>query len=157
NAAVQQEFRRILLTRVQRYLTSGRIPPDEDHHKQVQPSSRFASLLDHTPFLKDHFPKLAEYLRNHPYGMEPGVESFLYWSKERVARKAVISITHVSIVRSQDPSLPEVLIIGRDVFSSHYVNASLSVTALMRGGTNRTSYLVYVNRTEVDLLHGAFA
>jgi hypothetical protein len=155
-AAVQQEFRQILLNRVQQYLANGDIPPDEDHHKQMKPSSRFGLLLDHTPFLKDRLPQLAEDLRDHPFNAEPGVETFLYWSKEHLARKAMISITHVSIVRSHDANLPDTLIIGRDVFSSHYIDASLSVTALMRGETNRANYLVYVNRTEVDVLHGVF-
>jgi hypothetical protein len=155
-AAVQQTFRQIVLDRVQQYLTNGFIPPDEDHHEQVQPASRFAVLLDHTPFLEDRVPQLAKDLRDYPSNEDPGVESVLYWSKEHLARKPVISVTHLSIVRSHDPGLPDALIVGRDVFSTHYVDASLSVTALMRVGTNTMNYLVYINRTEVDVLHGAF-
>jgi len=59
-------------------------------------------------------------------------------------------------MRNDAPDLPDVLIVGRDVFSTHYVDASLSVTALMRGDTDSMNYLVYVNRTEVDMLHGVF-
>jgi hypothetical protein len=153
-AAVQQAFRQLVLDRVKQYLASGQIPPDEDHRERVQPSSRFALLLEHTPFLEEHLPELAKDLKDYPANEDPGVESFLYWSKEHLGRKAVISVTHVNIVRSRAPGLPDALVVGRDVFSSHYVDASLSVMALMRGATSKTNYLVYVNRTEVDVLHG---
>lgn len=156
-ASVQQAFRQIVLDRVKQYLANGHIPPDDDHRQEVQPSSRFALLLEHTPFLEERLPELAKDLKDYPSNTDPGVESFLYWSKEHLARKAVISVTHLNIVRSRAPGLPDALVVGRDVFSSHYVDASLSVMALMRGATSRTNYLVYVNRTEVDVLHGMFA
>jgi hypothetical protein len=41
--------------------------------------------------------------------------------------------------------------VGKELFSTHYVNASLSVTAIVRG-TGTRHYLVYLNRSEVDLL-----
>jgi hypothetical protein len=62
----------------------------------------------------------------------------------------------VSIVRGYDPDLPDVLVAGKEIFSTHYVNASLGVTALMRGDLGGSNYLVYVNRSEVDMLHGMF-
>ena len=40
----------------------------------------------------------------------PDVESFLYWSKERLANKAVVSVTHVSMVRGRQlpqPGVPD--------------------------------------------------
>lgn len=155
--AVQRAFRQLVLNRVQEFLANGRVPPDEDHHVEVQPSSRFDVLLDHTPFLQAHVPNLDAELRGNPVHSDAAIESLLYWSKEHLARKAVISVTQVSIVRSQDPAMPDALVIGRDVFSSHYIDASLSITALMRGEKHGKNYLVYVNRTEVDVLHGMFA
>ena len=46
---------------------------------------------------------------------------------------------------------------GKELFSTHYVNASLGLTALARGSSGGPNYLVYVNRSEVDVLHGALA
>lgn len=154
--AVQRAFRQVILNRVKQYLADGSVPPDEDHRQEVQPSSRFAILLDHTPFLHAHLPDVDKELREYPVHSDVAIESFLYWSKEHLARKPVISVTHVNIVRNQNPALPDTLIIGRDVFSTHYVDASLSLTALIRGQSGGTNYLVYVNRTEVDVLHGMF-
>jgi len=156
NAAIQQVFRQIVLNRVQQYVANGHIPPNEDHRQQVQPASHFALLLDRMPFLRARLPQLVAYLRAYPLNANPGVESFFYWSKEHFARKAVISVTQVSMVRNDGSGLPEILIVGRNIFSTHYIDASLSVTALMRGDANDTNYLVYINRTEVDVLHGAF-
>ena len=151
---VQQAFHQMILARVQNYLANGQIPPDEDHHKTVQPEARFEALLQHTPFLTERLPELVEELKGHPTENNPGVESFLYWSKERLARKAMVSVTQLTIVRSHAPDLPDTLVVGKDIFSSHYTNASLSVTALMRGEPGHSNYLVYVNRTDLDVLHG---
>jgi hypothetical protein len=153
---IQHAFRQIVLARVRQYLANGHIPPYDDHHEQVQPASQFALLLNHTPFLETRLPKLAASLRDYPLSAVSGVESVLYWSKEHAAKKAVISVTHLSIVHYDQPGMPDVLIVGRDIFSSHYVDASLSVMALMRGDASGMNYLVYLNRTEVDALHGAF-
>jgi hypothetical protein len=49
------------------------------------------------------------------------------------------------------------VIVSRDIFSTHYIDASLSVTALISDGPGEPRYLAYMNRTEVDLLHGAFS
>jgi hypothetical protein len=155
--SVQQEFRQMILDRLQNYLTSGQIPPDDDHHKEVQPERLFESLLQESPFLTEHLPQLAENLRGHFTGSGNGIESFFYWSKEHLARKAVVSATQVTIVRNDVPGLPDALVVDKDIFNSHYLNASLSVTALMRGGPTGSNYLVYINRTDVDVLHGVFA
>ena len=154
--AVQDAFRGVLLKRVQAYLTNGDVAAYDDQQRHVWPATRFASILDHSVFLTQRLPRLAEHLRDYPLTVAPGVESFVYWSKERLASKAIISITHVTLVRSHDPGLPEVLVAAKEIFSTHYVNASLGVTALMRGDPGGSSYLVYVNRSEVDVLHGVF-
>jgi hypothetical protein len=154
---VQQEFRQILLERVQLYLKTGEIPPYEDQKGKVSPASHFGTLLDHTAFLTGQLPEVADYLRHFPSDNDPEVESFVYWSKEHAAGKPIISMTHVNIVRKHDGSGPDTVIVSRDIFSTHYIDASLSVTALISSGPGEPRYLTYMNRTEVDLLHGAFS
>ncbi len=80
-------------------------------------------------------------------------ESFLYWSKERLGRRPIVSITHVNISRGHDPG-PEVIVVSKNVFATRYLTASISVTALTSDGARR--YLAYVNRSEVDALGGMF-
>jgi hypothetical protein len=155
-SAVQDAFRRVVLERTQTYLATGDVAAYDDQQSHVWPATRFASILDHSVFLAEHLPRLAAHLRGYPSTVAPGVESFVYWSKERLASKAIIGITHVSIVRGHDPGLPDVLVAGKAIFSTHYINASLGLTAFMRGDPGGSNYLVYVNRTEVDMLHGMF-
>jgi hypothetical protein len=107
-------------------------------------------------FLIGGAPQFAEYLDQYPRAPISEVESFIYWSKERLDGKAIISATHVSILRSTDNRLPDALVAGKGIFATHYVNASLGLTALMRGRPGSPNYLAYVNRSDVDVLGGLF-
>jgi hypothetical protein len=156
-AALQEEFRRVALERVNAYLSGESIGPFENHEDRIWPAQEFASLVDHSTFLVDHLPAFAAQLRAGPRSPRPGVESFLYWSKERVANRPITSVTHVNIIRGDDAGSPDVLVAGKEIFSTHYINASLGLTALMRGEPGGPNYLVYVNRSQVDVLHGMFA
>ena len=86
----------------------------------------------------------------------PGVESFVYWSKEQIAGKPIVSATHVSTLRSDVPGVPEGLAATVGIFSTHYVNASLGVMAVVREAPGASGYLVYMNRSQVDVLGGMF-
>lgn len=144
--------------RVKAYLADGHaaLPPYETHDRQVWPATSFALVLGHSVFLTERLPRFAEHLSRYPRTATPEVESFVYWSRERVASKAMISATHVSILRSSDASLPDALVAGKQIFATHYVNASLGITALVGGGPGAHNYLVYLNRSEVDVLGGVF-
>jgi hypothetical protein len=94
---------------------------------------------------------VADGLANHPE--LPSAESFLYWSKEQYrSGKPIISVTQVHIVRPVGSSLPTVLVIGQELFASHYRDGSLGTTFVMDGDVTR--YLVYLNRSQVDGLDG---
>ncbi len=123
--AVQQQFRRIILARLDSYRAS--VPTIE------------TSLADY-----------------------PGIdvtdsESFFYWSKERYGNaKPVVAMTHVTIIRPGASGRPAVLVLGKEIFATHYRNASLGLTAIVRDHVRDVSYLVYVNRSHVDVLGGVF-
>jgi hypothetical protein len=155
---LQQAFRAVVLERVKAYLAEGHaaLAPYVDHGDPVWPATRFASVLGHSVFLTEHLPQLAQHLSRYPQTPTPALESFVYWSKERLAGRAIISATHVSILRSDEPDLPDALAAGKEIFATRYVNASLGITAILRGGSGASNYLVYLNRSEVDVLGGMF-
>jgi hypothetical protein len=153
---VQEQFRRTVLDRIEAYLAGRKVGPYEDHSGQVWPADEFARLVEHSEFLVGHAPTFAAYLCSAPTRPIPDVESFLYWSKERVANRPIISVTDVEILRGQGAGMPDALVAGKELFSTHYVNASFGLTALVRGEAGGSNYLVYVNRSEVDVLHGMF-
>jgi hypothetical protein len=144
--AVQWEFKRVVLGRLAAYEAAGLVgvPPYADRRKPTDLRLAFDVLLAHSPYL--HSDIVA--------GDPP--ESFFYWSKEQYgAGKAVISVTQVDIVRPQMPSAVRLAVISREIFATHYRNASLGLTAVTEDAAGQR-YLVYVYRSQLDLLTGAF-
>jgi hypothetical protein len=155
--ALDRAFRGLILQRVQAYLANGHagMHDYEDRGEPVSLDARFAKLLGHTSFLTLGLPQFADALVRYPRAPVGDVESFVYWSKEGLAGKPIVSATHVSIIRHDDGVRPDVLVAGKEIFATHYLTASLGLTALMRG-TDGGRYLVYLNRSEVDMLGGFF-
>jgi hypothetical protein len=156
HAALDALYREVLVRRAGEYLLRGdacQLPYD-DHRNPVHPQAIFGELLQRLPFFPRALRCYADYLRSYPQtdGLTP--QSFLYWSKETLGMKPIISITHFSAARFDQPGLPEVVVVGKQVYASHYKNASVTVTALVREGGAR--YLVYLNRSHVDAFHGTF-
>jgi hypothetical protein len=142
NERVQREFRQIVLDRTKTYLAAG----------TLESKDQFQALIQHSPFVL-RVPQVVNYLEQYPSAPITGTESFLYWSKETYAWKPMITVTHVTIIRSgANGPLPEVLVISRDIFATRYTGGSFVVTALVRdpGLPETQRYVVYVNRTWVD-------
>jgi len=158
--AVQAAFRRIVLQRVQAYRAKGHagLPGYEDRGGPPSASleAKFASVVEHSAFMRQGAPEFAEYLRRFPAAAPMlGAESFIYWSKERLGGKSIISATHVTILRGgSDSRLPDALVAGKQIFATHYMNGSLTVTLLLRGDSGSRNYLAYVDRFDVDLVGG---
>lgn len=157
-SALQQEFRRLLVERVMRYRAGGlaaSVPPS-DHAKPVRPLEAFATILDRSPYLTG-MPDLVDWLARYPHS-DAAVESFFYWSKEHYSEgKPVVSVTQVGIVHAAPGRhLPAVLIAGKQIYATHYVEGGLGLTMIVCDASTATSYLVYINRSQVDFLRGWF-
>jgi hypothetical protein len=150
----QDTFRRIVLDRVLLYSHGGEsaLPASVDGDVPVLPV--VGAFLRRSPFLAERLPAFAEHLRRYPEAPDPEVESFAYWSKEKFGGRPVISATHVSMLRGRDDTTPDALVIGLQIFTTHYTNGSFSVAAIMRGAPGSPNYLVYLNRSDTDVLGG---
>lgn len=158
-AAIQQEFRRAVLNRVKAYRSDGLagLPPYADRRDVPRPADVFAAILAGSPYLRDRLPGVSARLMDYPRVDAPGVESFFYWSKEQYGSgKRVISVTHVEIVRPDSAGAPAVLVLGKEIFATHYRTGSLGVTAVVHDPVPDRRYLVYINRSQVDVLQGFF-
>jgi hypothetical protein len=155
---LQRGFRQAILARATSYQSHGDAGalPYEDDLPPVAPAEEFAVLVRRLGFLQLQAPPFADYLERYPRLDHPDiVESFLYWSTETLGMKPITSVTHVSIARGSAAGEPAVLVASKQVFASHYRDASLSVTAITgSAGTGR--YVVYVHRSRVDVLDGMF-
>ena len=68
-----------------------------------------------------------------------------------------MSVTHVVMARGSGARARDAIVLGKQLFATHYVNGSLNVTAVVGGDRSPARYLVILNRTNVDLLGGFFA
>ena len=156
--AAQREFRRLLIARVNQYRVGGLAasPPPADRPKADPPQEVLAAILDESKYLT-HMPAVVTWLTRHPH-TDAAVESFFYWSKEHYAEgKPVVSVTHVGIIHNDtDSRLPAVLVASKQIFATHYVEGGLGLTMVVRDVATGTPYLMYVNRSQVDLLRGWF-
>ena len=154
--AALETFRAIVLARARAFEHHGfrRVPPYEDDKQPVDPAAEFSLVLDRFAGDALFTPSVAQYLRSHP-ASAPGVESFLNWSKDLLGdAKPIISITHLAIVsgRSGEPTI----VAASQVFATHYLNASLSLTAIDTPPGEDAPHLLYTRRSRVDVFDGAF-
>jgi hypothetical protein len=118
----------------------------------------FVSLVDADASTWTYVPALRRHLLEYPAGAADGATDFIYWSKERVHSRAVISITHVAIVPGERTSPVTVAIGTKQLYAAHYFDASLGITLLVRDTSvmEPATYVVYLNRSRVDIFDGFF-
>ena len=98
---VNELVRASLLEYVKRYLAGGNMALIEYHDKKkpVRIAEQFDAILKASPSVYEYEPEFYEYLRGYPVKRLGNVHDFIYWSKEKIGLKPVISVTHVSIYR----------------------------------------------------------
>ena len=129
----------------------------DDRAKPVSLQDQWRALLAGAAHLPEYAPELKTYLEQYPRGTLAGARDIIYWSKDNFGLKPIISVIHGIVY--QPPSRPDrAFVVQKQIYASHYYDASLAVTTLLssnEGGTPWT-YLVYVNRSRGDLLRGGF-
>jgi len=151
-------FKRLLVDHVSAYVSgggAGLITQYDDDKRQVRPGDDFEGLVKNALFLHDFAPRLADHLARFPAEPIDGAEDFLYWSKEKFGFAPFITVTQVTIL---PPAGSASIIATKVVYSSRYVDASLTVTvASDAANTPGSFYLLYVNRSRANALKGALA
>ena len=150
-------FKQILVDDVQAYAagTPRRITEYDDGGEPIKPEENFDALLKSSPYVEAMLPGLGVHVGAYPAGSLIGAEDFLYWSKEKFGIAPFISVTHVTIVPA---GVHQSLMATRDVYSSRYFDASLSLAIASDSVSNaQFFYLVYVNRSRASALRGAFS
>ncbi len=154
--AAEDAFRRVLAARVAAYRAGGlaALGTYADGHSEDSLVDISRMLLDRSPYLLERAPDLVDAITRYPNGPPAGSDSFIYWSTDRFGGRPVTSATHVTIVRPGSPKMPDAMVVGRQIFATHYQNGSLSLTLLLRGCPGPPNYLVYISRSEVDVILG---
>jgi hypothetical protein len=156
HAQAEGVMREVLARVARRYLDLGNAGFDElrDHAEPVDRGAEFLTLVRRLPYLEAAAPGLLRRITGTPSGVRGTTDDFLYWSKADLGLKPIITLTHVAIC-TQGRGANEVVMVSRQIFANHYVDASLGLTALVDSSDGSgMSYLIYVNRSRIDRFPG---
>ena len=150
-------MRRILIEYVTQYLKIGPAAVMEyaDSDSRLSLSDEFMALIAADDVTWPRVPELRRHLLEFP-ATRAGSRDLVYWSKERVHRRPVISVTHLAIVPGERESPVKYAVASRQIYATHYFDASLGLTLLVPDTTasRPATYVVYLNRTRIDLFDG---
>lgn len=159
-ADTERLMRQVLFDRLQAYRRGGNaaLAPYADKQPPLVFTEPLDALLGGAAALEEYAPDLVRYLSSYPSGRPTGTDEFFYWSKEKFARKPVVSLTHV-VIREQVRGTSRVsAIVSKQIYASHYFDASLGSSLLFDDGEapGERFYLVYLNRSRNPGLGGLF-
>jgi hypothetical protein len=122
------------------------------------PRSLFADLrviLERSAYLQRGWPTLFEAVGGFDGTLPAALDDFVYWSKEKIGPRPVISITHAIVSPLRNGSAA---IATKQIYATHYGHASLGVTMLLDRGTASapSTRVIYVNRSRLDIFGGLF-
>lgn len=155
-----QLMRRILVEYVARYVETGPTAAMEygDTATRLDLGREFAALVEADTSTWQHIPALHRHLLEYPAVDADRTTDLVYWSKERVNRRPVISVTHLAVVPARDDSPVDFAVATKQIYAMHYFDASLGLTLLVRdrAAVQPATYVVYLNRSRIDLFDGMF-
>lgn len=151
--------RDVLVKHVARYRESGTtaLMTYADSEPHLEAGAELAGLLAADDLTWRQIEDLRQHVLHYPRTRVHATE-LIYWSKERVYKRPVISITHLSIVRQADDLPVRYAISSKQIYAMHYFDASLGLTLLVpdQSAASPATYVVYLNRSRIDLFDGMF-
>lgn len=130
-----------------------------DKRKPVRLVDEYRILLDSSVFIRGLAPEFDNYLRRYPEAELPGVENRLDWSKVGSGLKPIITVTHGTAYAKKADDFSSLLIATKQLYASHYIDASLALSSLVRIGADdkADTYLIFTDISSSDALGGAFS
>ena len=153
-----QLFRLMMVEYVTAYLQKGDAALIEyaDQSVRLPLAREQTSLLAKLLYVNEAAPEFIRHLKALPQSALP-VERSLSWAKIDFGFKPVLMITDVSTYRSKIDGIPQVLVLTKQIYASHYFDASLSLTAAIGNQTQTKSDLLYVNHSRSSALASTFS
>ena len=153
-----QLFRLMMVEYVTAYLEKGdaALIQYADQSTTVRLAEEQDSLLKNLLYLNDTAPEFVRHLKGFPRSAEP-VEHSLSWAMINFGLKPVLVITDVATYRSDFDGVQRVLVLSKQIYASHYFDASLSLTAVIGDQTRTKSDLLYVNHSRASALASSFS
>ncbi len=148
-------MREFLAAYTKRYVRSGNAALIE--YADASPPRPLLSdlrlILERSAYLQRRWPTLFQAIGSFNGRLPEALDDFVYWSKEKVGPRSVVSVTHTIIRPARDGSAA---IATKQIYATHYVQASLGVTILLDGDAAAAprTRVIYVNRSRVDIFGG---
>ena len=152
HARASQLIKESMVQLVKGYLEHGStgMAVYNDHDVPESVSADWEKILRNSPNLMQYDPEFWRYLLAFPKATLPGVESFLYWSKDKI-RKPVVSIVHACIQRVEKAGSTGYFIALKHIYDSHYYMANAEFLTLVPDGDAKTGFfLVHSLRARID-------
>lgn len=153
--ALTMAYRRGLLELVEQYGRRGLagLPPYVDAEKQVALSAEARALVESDRRALAALPAWRQrVLAPDAQAASSSSTSLIYWSRERVGRASVVSVTHLLMGPAPEAGPGAWMATSLQLYASHYFDASLGLTLLWPHADGST--LVYYNRSRVDTFEG---
>ena len=151
-AQAQELVRSIIWRQLDRYVREGdrALPQYADKGEMRDLAATFKALVEASGYVRRAFPAVYERL------LEPAVgnDDILYWSTEGYGfgLKNLVNVIHV---RFHQPGPGVAVISTKQLRATHYYEGFLGISVLVDGPAVGTSYLVYLNRSRIDILRDA--
>lgn len=113
-------------------------------------------LILRSRLLADATPDLHAYLERFPNDRPTDAEDLFYWLKERFWLLNVLSLNHSTVVDRDTAGGRLIMAVSKQLYATHYYEASLSVTAYLEGPEGGGSYLLSLSRARADIRPGGF-
>lgn len=155
---VNQLFRLMIVEYVSEYLQRGDAALIEyaDQSTRVPLAREQEPLLTNLLYVNDAAPEFVRQLKAFPRSSGP-VEHSLNWARINFGLKPVLVINDVSTYRSEVDGVPRVLVLSKQIYADHYIDASISLTAIVGDRSGTTSHLLYVNHSRASALTSMFS
>jgi hypothetical protein len=116
-------------------------------------AQEYRVLLEHSPYLVEYLKEFHDYLTTYPRGTLAGAEDVLYWTKDTLGPKPVISGYHQTTYRSDRGALVATKLLA----ASHFFNAGLEMMAGVPTADGTAMYLAVLYKTRIDPPTGMLA
>jgi hypothetical protein len=153
-----QLIRQMLAEYAANYLAkgSGSLGEYNNRRKPVRLSETHRLLLDRSLFISEFAPELYEFIARFPGPELQGVESDLFWSTVDFGLNPTTTISHTVAHTVDLGGEAGHVLVNRQLYSSRYLDSSLSLTLLFRFAENdeAATYLIFTDRSWSDALGG---
>jgi hypothetical protein len=158
--AVESAFRTVLFQYLDQYQERGigALITYRDKSQPVRLADTSAAIVQQFSWIRSFSPVLWTTLERQSPLKSGGddLPGFYYWSKEKVALKPVVSLTQTLVWRSRDILPDMAFVASRQLYASHYFEASLGLAIIVNDSSSATPavWIIYLNRSRVDAFDG---